>query len=223
MLRGMIPWTLLATAIIPGDGSEMRLYQRDDEFSIRVDNYELMNSRVHGSEETLAELVCARIPPNGRTLIGGLGMGFTLMAMLRCMNASSEIVVSELVPEVVAWHRGPLRAVSGDALDDPRVRMKAIDVVTVIRDGQYDAIVLDVDNGPRALTSKHNNRLYTAAGLRTIHDALRPGGVLAIWSAGPDAAFTRRLQQAGFTTEELSVRSKGKKGPRYLIWLATRR
>lgn len=215
----MNPWTLLATAIVPGDGAEMRLYQRAAEFSIRVSGYELMNSRVHGSEDALAELVCARIGGRARVLIGGLGMGFTLAAMLRCAKAA-EIVVAELVPEVIEWHRGPLRAVSGTALDDPRVRVEAADVAAMIRQGAYDAIVLDVDNGPRGLTSKHNDRLYDLNGLRAIRASLNEGGVLAVWSAGPDAAFARRLQQAGFTSEEVRVRGSGGKGARYLIWLA---
>jgi len=216
----MIPWTLLATATIPGDGGEMRLYQRGSEFSIRVGGYELMNSRAHGSEDALAELVCKEIGGRGRVLIGGLGMSFTLKAMLQCVTAASEVIVAELVPEVVEWHRGPLRVISGTALDDRRVTIETIDVAAVIRAGQYDAIVLDVDNGPAGLTSKHNDWLYSAEGLKVIQAALLPGGVLAVWSSGPDAAFTRRLRQAGFQAEEVVVRSSGGKGPRYLIWLA---
>ena len=203
----------------------MRLYQRDTEYSIRVGSYELMNSRAHGSEEALASLVCARIRDRlpVRVLIGGLGMGFTLAAVLEEVDAKSEVVVSELVPEVVAWHRGPLRAVSGATLDDPRVVIREEDVGRIIRRShrEYDAIVLDVDNGPQALTSKQNDWLYGPAGLRAANAALRPGGILAIWSAGPDPAFTRRLQAAGFTAEEVRVRGRGAKGgARYLIWIA---
>lgn len=211
----MLPWTLVDTAIIPGDGTEMRLHRRGNEFSIRVENYELMNSRVHGSEDALAEHVCKHIAQDARVVIGGLGMGFTLIAMLQCLGKRAEVVVSELVPAVVAWHRGPLAHVSGGALDDPRVVIREADVVRVIREGTYDAIVLDVDNGPRALTSKGNDRLYSEQGLRTIAGALRPRGVLAIWSAGPDAAFTRRLRKVGFAVEEVRVRG-------FLIWLAMR-
>ena len=211
----MLPWKLVDTAIIPGDGTEMRLHRRGDEFSIRVENYELMNSRVHGSEDALASLVCKRVPPNARVVIGGLGMGFTLMAMLQCLGKRAEVVIAELVPAVVAWHRGPLAHVSRGALDDPRVVIREADVARVIREGTYDAIVLDVDNGPRALTARSNDQLYSERGLRIIESALRPKGVLAIWSAGPDAAFTRRLRKMGFATEEIRVRG-------FLIWLATR-
>jgi spermidine synthase len=211
----MLPWSLIGKATIPGDGGELRLHRRGDEFSIRVENYELMNSRVHGSEDALASLVCPRIPPNGRVLIGGLGMGFTLMAMLEGLGPRAEVVVAELVPEVVAWHRGPLAQVSKGALDDPRTVIREADVVRVIREGTWDAIVLDVDNGPRALTAKGNDRLYSVNGLRTSIAALRPNGVLAIWAAGPDAAFTKRMRQAGLSVETFRVRG-------FLIWLATR-
>ena len=223
----MKPWTLLGSAAIPGDGGEMRLYQRDTEYSIRVGSYELMNSRVHGSEDALASLVCERLTTrNGvRILIGGLGMGFTLAAVLRDAGTDSEVVISELVPEVVAWHRGPLRAVSGTTLDDPRVTIRQEDVGRIIRasTNTFDAIILDVDNGPRALTSKQNEWLYGAAGLRAAHTALGPSGILAVWSAGPDPAFTRRLEQCGFKAEEVPVRGRGAKGGfRYLIWIARR-
>lgn len=223
----MKPWTLLGTAIVPGDGGEMRLYQRDTEYSIRVGSYELMNSRVHASEDALASLVCSRIAgrPKARVLIGGLGMGFTLTAVLSDAGADSDVVISELVPEVVAWHRGHLRAVSGSTLDDPRVTIREEDVSRIIRasSSAFDAIILDVDNGPSALTSRNNDWLYGQAGLRAAHAALRPGGILAIWSAGPDPAFTRRLAQSGFIAEEVPVRGRGAKGgPRYLIWIARR-
>jgi spermidine synthase len=223
----VIPWTLLDSATIPGDGGEMRLYRRGSEFSIRVGAYELMNSRVHGSEDALASLVCARFGDtrSRRILVGGLGMGFTLAAVLQHVGPASEVVIAELVPAVVAWHRGPLAVVSKGTLDDPRVAIREADVGEVIRNerGAFDAILLDVDNGPAGLTSKKNDRLYDAAGLRAAHAALRPGGMLAVWSAGPDERFTKRLRQASFETEEVPVRGRGKKGgPRYLIWLARR-
>jgi spermidine synthase len=225
-IRRVIPWNLLGSARIPGDGGEMRLLQRGSEYSIRVGSYELMNSRVHGSEDALASLVCERLDcGRARVLIGGLGMGFTLLAVLKSAGRESEVVVSELVPEVVEWHRGPLAAVSGGALDDPRVTVRTEDVARVLRDerGGFDAVLLDVDNGPVGLTSRKNDWLYSPAGLRAAYAALRPKGILAVWSAGPDAAFTRRLQQAGFTTEEVRVRGReGNRGARYLIWLARR-
>ena len=211
----MLPWTLVDKAAIPGDGGELRLHRRGEEYSIRVENYELMNSRVHGSEDALATLVCPRIPPDGRVLIGGLGMGFTLLAMLRGLGRRAEVVVAELVPAVVAWHRGPLAQVSKGALDDPRVIIREADVARVIGEGTWNAIVLDVDNGPRALTAKGNDRLYSVGGLRRSIDALRPGGVLAIWAAGPDAAFVKRMRQARLNVETHRVSG-------YLIWLATR-
>jgi spermidine synthase len=223
----MLPWALRGTAAIPHDGGELTLHQRGSEFSIRVGSYELMNSRVHGSEDALASLVAERLddPAHARVLIGGLGMGFTLVAMLQSVGATSEVVVAELVPEVVAWHRGILAGVSQNALDDPRVVIREADVARVIRaePNGFDAILLDVDNGPAALTAKGNEWLYTAQGLRAAYAALRPRGILAVWSAGSDAAFTRRLQQTGFATEEVPVRGRGAKGgSRFLIWLARR-
>jgi len=223
----MLPWKLIATAAIPGDGGAMRLHQRGSEYSIRVGNYELMNSRVFGSEDALSSLVRERLGPlpRPRILIGGLGMGFTLAAVLRDFGPNSEVVVSELVPDVIDWHRGPLAAVSHGAIDDPRVRVHAIDVGELMRAERdhFDAILLDVDNGPRGLTSKINDRLYTLAGLRAAYAALRKKGILAVWSAGADPPFTRRLQQAGFATEEVPVRGRGAAGgSRFLIWLAYR-
>ncbi len=223
----MLPWTLVDTAPIPDDGGELRLYQRGAEYSIRVDSYELMNSRVHGSEDALAALTCERLPDRSRArvLIGGLGMGFTLAAVLRGLGAGSRIVVAELVPAVVRWNRGALAPSDGALLDDPRVTVREVDVARVIAEvpNAYDAILLDVDNGPVGLTSKSNDRLYTAAGLRAAHAALRAHGVLAVWSAGPDATFTRRVQRAGFDVEEVVVRGRGKAGgSRFVIWLARR-
>jgi spermidine synthase len=220
----MIPWELLDRAAVPG-GGEMRLYRRGAEYSIRVGNYELMNSRVHASEDALASLACARLRDcrAPRILIGGLGMGFTLAAVLKEVGADARVVVAELVPEVVAWHRGPLASVAPGALDDPRVEVRTSDVAAVIaeRSRAFDAILLDVDNGPRGLTADANDGLYSVRGLRAAGAALREGGLLAVWSAGPDAAFVRRLGQAGFDAEELPVRGRdAKRGPRFLIWIA---
>ena len=222
----MLPWTRLGAATVPGSGEEMALYQRGTEFSIRVGNYDLMSSREHGSEDVLASAACKRLGDTSaaRILVGGLGMGFTLAAALNCVGRKGEVVVAELVPEVVQWNREFLSAVANHPLRDPRTVVQAVDVAKVIRRERagFDAILLDVDNGPRALTSANNGWLYTVAGLRAIHNALRPRGVLAVWSSGDDPAFTRRLQQQGFTTESMRVSSRGSKGPRYLIWLAQR-
>jgi spermidine synthase len=219
----VLPWHLLDTSPIPGDDEELRLYQRGAEFSIRVGSYELMNSRVHGSEDALASLVMERMPDARRVLIGGLGMGFTLAAVLQHASASTNVIIAELVPAVVAWHRGPLSVVSKGALDDPRVVIREEDVSSVIRtERNLDAILLDVDNGPAGLTSTHNDRLYDVNGLRAAHAALRPGGILAVWSAGPDERFAKRLKTM-FDVEEVRVRGRGAKGgARYLIWLARR-
>lgn len=223
----MIPWTLLDSAPVPGDGEEIRLYQRDSEYSIRVGTYELMNNRVHGSEDALASIVCERLVDRSaaRVLIGGLGMGFTLAGVLNDVGAKSEVVVAELIPAVVTWNRGPLGVFAGDPLNDARVSVREEDVGRVIRSktNAYDAILLDVDNGPAGLTTPTNDWLYGPAGLRAAFAALRPEGILAIWSAGPDAKFTRRLQQTGFHAEEVRVRGRGKAGgSRFLIWIARR-
>lgn len=224
----MKPWVLLDTVAASTDAEQLRLLQRDSEFSIKVGNYELMNSRVHGSEEALATLACARIAqrPRARVLIGGLGMGFTLAAALRALPADSEIVVAELILAVVQWNRGPLAHLAGNPLNDARVQVREVDVAHLLRDAPcaYDAILLDVDNGPEGLTRKENDRLYDLSGLSVAHNALRAGGVLAVWSAVDDAAFTKRLAKIGFDVEEKRVRARGARGgSRHIIWLATRR
>ncbi|GJE28591.1 spermidine synthase [Methylobacterium organophilum] len=223
----MIPWEHLDTASIPGEGDTLRLMRRGKEFSIQLGQNELMNSRLSGSEEALARLAAERIgrARSPRMLIGGYGMGFTLRAALGCLPATAEIVVAELVPAVLAWARGPMAELSGASLDDPRVRLRETDVVAAIRErpAAWDAILLDVDNGPDGLTRPENDRLYDAAGLHAARGALRPGGVLAVWSAHPDDAFTRRLRQAGFSVQEETVRAHaGRRGARHRIWLASR-
>ena len=223
----MIPWTLLDSAQVPGGGGEIRLYQRGSEYSIRVGSYELMNNRVHGSEDALASIACERLRDRDapRVLVGGLGMGFTLAGVLKDLGPRGEVVVAELVPAVIAWNRGPLGAFAGNPLADPRVTVREGDVGQVIRSEKaaFDAILLDIDNGPAGLTSSMNDQLYGAAGLRAAHAALRPRGILAVWSAGPDPAFTRRLQQAGFEAEQVRVRGRGAAGgSRFLIWIARR-
>ncbi len=222
-----LPWALIDTAPVPEDGGELRLWQRGDEFSIRLGNNPLMNSRVFGSEEALAKIACAKIVSRARPniLIGGLGMGFTLRAALEVLGPDARIVVAELVPAVVAWNRGPLAALSGNCLTDARVDIREIDVAHLIQSEQsaYDAILLDVDNGPDGLTHRDNDRLYDLNGLAAAHAALRPGGVLAIWSSQPDKKFTRRLSTMGFVVEEIPVRAhKSNRKARHIVWIATR-
>lgn len=222
----MIPWVQLESAPLP-EGGELRLKQRGAEFSIMLGTNELMNSRLSGSEEALASLTCERIGGGvaPKMLIGGLGMGFTLRAALAALGPDAKITVAELVPAVVAWARGPMAAVFGTCLDDPRVDVREADVGLLIRADKaaYDAILLDVDNGPEGLTRKENDALYDPRGLSQAHAALKPGGVLAVWSSAPDAGFTRRLTRTGFAVEEMKIRANGKRGARHTIWLATRK
>jgi len=222
----MIPWRHLDTAQVPGDGDELRLMQRGTEFSIMTGGIELMNSRLSGSEEAMAALAFPRSGerPGARVLIGGLGMGFTVRAALAAFGTDARIVVAELVPAVVAWARGPLAQLHGDSLDDPRVTLHLGDVGAAIGAGEaaFDAILLDVDNGPGGLSRKQNDGLYSPAGLATARRALRPGGVLEVWSSTRDNAFTQRLQRAGYTVEEIGVRAHRGRGARHVIWMATR-
>ncbi|HET8700435.1 MAG TPA: hypothetical protein VFL97_02070 [Nitrococcus sp.] len=222
----MVPWTLLGSASIPGNAKELRLTQRGVEFSIKIaGGGELMNSRVHGSEDALAELACARVAERSQPhlLIGGLGMGFTLAAALNALGSTANLTVAELVPEVVEWNRGPLGEAAGHPLRDERVRVHIGDVGHILRKKPrtFDAILLDVDNGPEGLTRKENDWLYSMAGLVVAYEALRPAGVLAIWSAGPDRDFAARLRKVGFEVEEVVVRAhRPGKGARHTIWLA---
>jgi spermidine synthase len=224
----MTPWTLLDSAQVPGNGGELQLYQRHNEFSVKiVGRGELMNSRTHGSEDALAEYSCARLVDCAKPqlLIGGLGMGFTLAAALRHLGSQAQVVVAELVPAVVAWNRGPLGDRTGHPLRDPRVTVCEMDVARLLMAGEqtYDAILLDVDNGPEGLTRKENDWLYSIDGLNEAYAALRPRGVLAVWSAGPDRNFSQRLQKVGFEVDEVRVRAHGSKGARHTIWLAGRK
>ncbi len=223
----MTPWILLDSTQVPGSGGELRLYQRGDEFSIKiVGRGELMNSRVHGSEDALAEYTCARLVDcvKPRLLIGGLGMGFTLAAALRHVGNQARVMVAELVPSVVAWNRGPLGKCAGHPLLDQRVTVNKVDVARILMAEQqaYDAILLDVDNGPEGLTRKENDWLYSMTGLSSAYSALRPQGVLAVWSAGPDKNFLQRLRKVGFGVDEVGVRTRGSKGARHIIWFAKR-
>lgn len=221
----MLPWTLLAAASAP-EGGVLKLFRRGEEFSIRLEGgNELMNSRLGGSEEALATLALARLGPRPapRLLIGGLGMGFTLRAAEAAAPPDARLIVSEIVPELIEWARLHMGAVFGDCLADPRVELRPGDVAAEIAGAPaaFDAILLDVDNGPGGLTREGNDALYGPEGLRTAHRALAPGGVLAIWSAAPEPAFTRRLSQCGFEATMLSVRAgRSKRGSRHTIWLA---
>jgi spermidine synthase len=222
----MIPWVLIDTAQVPG-GGEMRLMQRGAEFSIRLDGNELMSSRLSATEQALATIACDRIKARDapRILIGGLGMGFTLRAALIVLGPKAQITVAELVPAVVAWARGPMAELSGDNLNDPRVRIHEGDVGDLIRKGKagYDAILLDVDNGPEGMTRVENDRLYDVKGLRATYAALRAGGVLGVWSSQPNPKFTERLRQTGFSADEIPLRAKGPRGgARHMLWMAMR-
>jgi spermidine synthase len=222
----MTPRELLGTAQVPG-GAELKLFRRGADFMIVLDRNELMNSRMSGSEEALATLACDRLEgrPAPHLLIGGYGMGFTLRAALARLGRAARLTVAEIAPEIVTWARGPMAALTAGCLDDPRVRVEYADVAYLIARGRasYDAILLDVDNGPDGLTRDGNDRLYSRDGLAVAKAALTPGGVLAIWSAAPDPAFARRLSRAGFRTEELAVKARSNgKGPRHVIWLAVK-
>jgi spermidine synthase len=222
----MIARELLGTAQVPG-GEELRLFSHGRDFMIVLDRNELMSTRMRGSEEALATMALDRLEPaDPRLLIGGYGMGFTLRAALAA-RSQVRITVAELVPEIIAWARGPMAGLTAGCLDDRRVTLGMGDVSAFIDDaadgttGQYDAILLDVDNGPDALVHEQNRRIYSFAGLRAAKGALAPGGVLAIWSAARDPAFTRRLEKAGFAVEEVEVRARpNNKGPRHTIWFA---
>lgn len=222
----MIRWSLIDTTTVPDGGGELRLMRRGEEFSIMSGAIELMNSRLSGSEKALATLACARLQdrPKAHVLIGGFGMGFTLRAALEALGPQARVTVGELVPAVIAWARGSMAHISGACLEDPRLTLREGDVAALIGAARssYDAILLDVDNGPEGLSRKANDRLYDVAGLAAARRALTPGGVLAVWSSAPSAAFTQRLRRAGFTVEELAVRATGgKRGARHVIWMAT--
>ena len=223
----MTPWTLLDTAPIPDGGGRLRLLRRGSEYVIRLDDgAELMSSRVGGSEEALARLGCIGLAtsPRPRVLIGGLGMGFTLRAALALLGPDASIVVAELVPAVVAWARGPLADIHAGSLDDPRVTVLETDVGRLIRDarGTYDAILLDVDNGPGGLTRRGNDALYDVRGLGAALAALRPRGTLALWSATPDESFTLRLRRVGFVAEAVPVHAHGTRGRKHFVWVASK-
>jgi spermidine synthase len=222
----VIPRELLDTAQVPGQAGEMQLYRHDGDFIFRVHGADLMTSRVHGSEELLAELALARLSDasDARVLVGGLGMGFTLASVLGLVGAQARVEVIELIPEVLAWNRQWLGELAGHPLRDARVSVRQGDVVRCIREAgsDYDAILLDVDNGPEALTREGNNRIYSVRGLSAARAALRPGGVLAIWSATQLPWFTERFRNARFDVSVEKVRARRDKGARQTIWVGTK-
>ena len=227
----MIPTILLGTAKIPNDGGELTLSQRDGDFAIKLKGVhgELMSSRMYSSELALAELGCAHIQglENTKVLVGGLGMGFTLAAALKATSASSEVLVAELVPDIIEWNKGPLGEVAGRPLDDNRTRIYLGDVAELFistqeltRQATYDAILLDVDNGPEAFTHDDNSDLYSIDSLQAMRDTLRPNGVLAVWSAWHDPRFTKKLKKARFKVSFKTVRAHNGKGSKHTIYLA---
>jgi spermidine synthase len=223
----MKPLELVATAKAP-DGEELRLMRRGDDFMIVLDRNELMNSRMCGSEEALAAMTAERLGRRAgqRWLIGGYGMGFTLRAALGALGPDAKLTMAELVPEIVDWARGPMAALANGCLDDPRVEVVFEDVAELISAGRgiYDAILLDVDNGPDGFVRQANDRLYTPTGLAAAKAALRPGGMLAVWSAAKDPVFAARLRKAGFSVDEVQVRARSNgKGAKHTIWFAAAR
>lgn len=223
----MLPREEIARAAIPG-GEELVLISHGRDFIIMLGRNELMSSRTQFSEQQLAELTLERAgKPKARVLIGGYGMGFTLRAALARLGPDSQVIVAEIVPEIIEWARGPMAALTGACLDDKRLDLQLCDVAALIDDAAdgtaqpYDAILLDVDNGPDAIVRAENKRIYSFAGLRAAKAALMPGGILAVWSAAPDPQFSGRLRKADFAVEERFVRARpNNKGPRHTIWFA---
>lgn len=223
----MIPWEEIDRAKVPGQDNELILRRRGREFSIRTAGTELMNSRIHGSEEALAGLAMDRVRQKTglRILVGGLGMGYTLAETLKLSQPDTRILVAELIPAVISWNRDHFGHLAGTPLSDSRVSIRVSDVAAVIKKEKaiWDMILLDVDNGPAGLTQKSNKALYTGAGLKTSFAALTPGGVLGVWSAGDDPAFTRSLTRYGFRTKAITVRATASgKGSKHTIWIAVK-
>lgn len=222
----MKPLNKLATANIPNNGGELTLFRREEEFSIRLSGVrgELMNSRVYNSEQELAKLGCAHIKnkDHAKVLVGGLGMGFTLASALESVSANALVTVAELIPEVVEWNRGPLGECAGKPLEDSRSQVRLGDIAELVKQQQpdFDAILLDVDNGPEGITHSNNDWLYSTRGLEALYNSLRPKGMLAVWSAGADSMFVIQLKKAGFSVEVRTVRARPGKGSRHTIFLA---
>tara|TARA_R110002111_G_scaffold253356_1_gene318548 strand:+ start:1850 stop:2530 length:681 start_codon:yes stop_codon:yes gene_type:complete len=221
---------LLDTAPIPGTTDALCLFEYGEDFVIKIQGGkggQLMNTRTHGSEDALAAIPCRSLTskPGARVLIGGLGMGFTLASALQHLGPDAEAIVAELVPGVIEWNKGALGAKSGHPLNDPRTRVANQDVAELLKaeTSGFDAIMLDVDNGPEGLTQKSNSWLYSPGGLEACARALRPKGTLAVWSASADRAFSQRLAKAGFKAREEQVYAHGNSGTRHTIWIAQRK
>jgi spermidine synthase len=214
--------TLLDEVPTP-DGRTLSFIEHDGAYSIRVDGSELMSTRRHASEDRLAELACAHAAriPGARVLIGGLGLGFTLKAALAALRADASVVTAEIMTAVIAWNRNPAFPLAGRALSDPRVVLLEKDVADVIRESpaRFDSIMLDVDNGPAALTADGNNRLYDAAGLQRVRTALRFGGCVAYWSAASDPRFEKALARAGFAVEVHRCRAHTNSGGSHIVFV----
>ncbi len=233
--RPMDHWITIETSIILGSDIELTLSQRNDDFAIRIAGVpgDLMNSRMHHSEDELAKFGCSRLSmiENAQVLVGGLGMGFTLAAVLKTVGTSAKVTVAELVPAVVEWNRGALGQCAGRPIEDARTRIQLCDVADLLKlqpvkqplakqPDKFDAILLDVDNGPEAMTHSDNEWLYSLAGLKNIYEKLRPKGIVAIWSAKANPLFTKRLKKVGFNVEERTVRARPGKGSRHTIFVA---
>lgn len=221
----MLQREFLASAQI-ADGELLELYTHAGHFMIVMGRNELMSSRMRFSEEQLAELTIDRLgKDNPRVLIGGYGMGFTYRAAAARLGDKAQIVIAEISEAIVEWAKGPMVGLTGESLSDPRLDLKICDVAALIDDAndgtceKFDAILLDVDNGPDGIVRDANNRIYSRTGLAKARDALKPGGVLAVWSAGPDPAFRKRLNDTGLAVTEWIVRSRpNNKGAHHIIW-----
>jgi len=225
----MSNWEQIESTSIPNGGGELRLFKRNEEYVIRIKGTQgdLMSSRTHGSEDALGVLACEPFSNkrSAKILVGGLGMGFTLTTALQSLHEDAVVVVAELVPGVVQWNRDIIGGCAGHPLTDKRVTIKNADVGKLIEraNSEYDAILLDVDNGPEGLTHAQNDNLYSVDGLQAAHNALRDTGILAVWSASPSPKFTSLLKKTGFSVDERRVRAHNGKGARHIIWLASRR
>lgn len=221
----MLPWVLIERAETP-DGGALELWRRGGEFSIRTAGHELMGSTMHGSERQLAELAIAALDelPRPRVLIGGLGFGYTLAAALGGLGPKARVLVDEISRAVIGWNRGALGELAGHPLRDQRVLVRELDVVDDLMRAEepFDLILLDVDNGPSALSQARNAWLYRERGIARLHDALSPGGVLGVWSAGPDPRFVKRLRAQRFRVDEHRVHASGSRGKRHTLWIAKR-